>query len=287
MYCPKEATRTQKLEFLNQLGEKVLNPYIEKCYHELGDYMNAFEHKLKMKRENIIDNMVSVAKKAYVMAVFDSEGVRFSVENPYLKIMGLQLVKSSTPKVIQQALRDSIPILLNKTEKEMQEYVREFREKYKDFTIEQIAFPRGVTSISDFKRENIEKKLAKEKNADNQKKLKDRLDFPSDLYVKGTPIHVRASLIYNHLLEKHGLNNVIKPIGDNDKIRFLYLNMPNPIHEDCVAFQEHLPEQFELDQYVNYDLMFEKTFLSNIEKMIAPLGWKAVQETYLEDFFEF
>ncbi len=297
-YCPKNINRKQKLDFLNQLGEKVLHPYIEKSYDELGDYMNAYEHRFKMKRENIIDQMVSVAAKSYVMNVYNSEGVQYEMYDPdgnevnggigYLKIMGLQLVKSSTPEVIQDALRESIPILLKGNEKQMQDYIKNVRSKYDEFTAEQIAFPRGVTNISTYLKENVQKMYENEGNPVEKEKLKDKLDFPeSQLYIKGTPAHVRGALVYNDLLKKKGLDEVRKPIEDGDKIKFIYLRLPNPIHEKCVAFQETLPVEFNVHDYIDREMMFEKTFLAMIEKMIAPLEWKTKQESYLEDFFAF
>lgn len=297
-YCPKNTNRKQKLDFLNQLGEKILHPYIERSYSELGDYMNSFAKKFKMKRENIIDQMVSVAAKSYVMNVYNSEGVQYELYDErgnevnggigYLKIMGLQLVKSSTPEVIQQALRDSIPILLKGNEKEMQQYIKQVREKYDTFTAEQIAFPRGVTNISTYLKENVQKMYENEGNLTEKEKLKDKLDFPeSQLYIKGTPAHVRGSLVYNDLLKKKGLDEIRKPIDDGDKIKFIYLRMPNPIHEKCVAFQETLPKEFKVHDYIDREMMFEKTFLAMIEKMITPLNWKTKQESYLEDFFVF
>lgn len=189
--------------------------------------MNSYAKKFKMKRENIIDQMVSVAAKSYVMNVYNSEGVQYEMYDHdgnevnggigYLKIMGLQLVKSSTPEVIQQALRDSIPILLKGDEKHMQQYIKQVRDQYNTFTAEQIAFPRGVTNISTYLKENVQKMYENEGNLVEKEKLKDKLNFPeSQLYIKGTPAHVRGSLVYNDLLKKKGLEEVRKPIEDGD-----------------------------------------------------------------------
>ena len=286
-FCPPDKSREEKLEFLNQLGKKVIDPYIDQSYKELAEYVNAFEQRMHMKRENIIDSMVSVAAKSYVMAVFDSEGVRYTLKDPYMKIMGVQLVKSSTPKVIQQALRDSLPILLHQNEKDMQKYIADVKNRYNDFTIEQIAFPRGITNLANFEKKNFAKIADKESDPNKRQVMLSKLNSGSDLYIKGTPIHVRGSLIYNNLISKLGLTQSRKKIVDGDKIKFVYLKTPNPIHEDCIAFQDNWPTEFNLDQYVDYDKMFEKTFLSMIEKMIAPLNWKTQQQSYLEDFFVF
>ena len=284
--CPKEFTREQKLKFLDVLGEKVLHPYIEKSYKELGDYMNAFAYKFKMKRENIINSMVSVAAKSYVMEVYNSEGVQYTLENPYMKIMGLLLVKSSTPKVIRDALRDALPIMLHGTEAQMQDYIVQQRENYKNFTVEEIAFPRGITNLKKYDPAAVRKAIPL-MNSDDAAKAQKALEAGNDVYVGGTPIHARASLIHNQLIDKLKLNGERTKITDGDKVKFVYLRTPNPLHEDVIAFQDTLPEQFGVREYVDYDKMFEKTFLSALQKMIEPLHWETEKKNTLEDWFTF
>ena len=72
-----------------------LKPFIESSYQELADYVGAYDQKMFMKRENIADRGIWTAKKRYILNVWDSEGVRY--EEPKLKMMGIEAVKSSTP----------------------------------------------------------------------------------------------------------------------------------------------------------------------------------------------
>lgn len=281
--CPSTYTREQKLKFLDVLGEKVLHPYIAKSYDELGDYMNSYQHRFKMKRENIINSMISVAAKSYMMEVYNSEGVQYTLDNPYMKIMGLQLVKSSMPAVIRHALRDSLPILLHGTENQLQQYVNDVREKYKTFTIEEIAFPRAVNNIgkSDPK---VVRKLAETADYQTSKQLLDTIIDGNEIYTKKTPIHVRASLIHNALIDKYNLGGQRRKIVDGDNIKFVYLRLPNPIHEDVIGFQDTVPPEFGIDQYVDYDKMFNKTFISALDKMIEPIGWTSTRTNTLSDW---
>lgn len=283
--CPADMDREQKLKFLDVLGEKVLHPYIAQSYDELGDYMNAYEHRFKMKRENIINSMVSVAAKSYVMEVYNREGVQYTLEHPYMKIMGLQLVKSSTPAVIRNALRNALPIMLHGDERQLQQYVEQQRELYKNFTVEQIAFPRAVTSLGKNDPVMIRQVAAADPTNSEKQALLENIIEGNDIYTKKTPIHVRASLIHNYLLDKYELSGDRKKIADGDNIKFVYLKLPNPIHEDVIGFQDTLPDQFNVRQYVDYDKMFEKTFISTIEKMIEPLGWSPVKTNTLSDWF--
>ena len=105
--------------------------------------------------------------------------------------------------------------------------------------------------------------------------------------MKKTPVHVKASLLYNDLIRKYGLEKERKKVVDGDKIKFVYLKTPNPTKEECIAFQDTFPKEFKLNKYIDYNTMFEKAFLKTIETMIEPLGWKPRRETYLDDFFSY
>lgn len=282
--CPETLSRERKLDFLNEYGEKVLNPYIDFCYKELAEYMNAFQQKMHMKRENIINTMINFAAKSYVMEVYDSEGVRYTLENPKLKIMGMVLVKASTPKVIRTALKTALPILLHKSEEEIQEYIKNFKKEFKKFSIEEIAFPRSVNNLSTFSREYWEEKLKTAKSKNEKEIAMNRLAEPSEIYTKGTPIHVKSSLVYNKMIETCGLEKTRKKIVDGDKIKFVYLKV-NPTHEKSIAFVDDLPKEFGLDKYVDYDMMFEKTFLSPITDMCEPLHWSTEKKNTLDFLF--
>lgn len=287
LYCPKEASQEQKLEFLNQLAKKVLDPYIDKSYRELADYTNAYAHKFHMKRENIVSSMISVAAKSYLCRVWDSEGVRYSIDNPHNKIMGLQMVKSSTPKVVQDAMKNAIPILTEQTESDLQDYIVETRKKFNKLSVEEIAFPRGVTEVTKFNKKLVEEKLKKTSDNNERAKLEDMLQTKSTIYTKYAPAHVKAALIYNELIDRFGLNQQRQKIVGGDKIKFVYLTTPNPINEDCIGFQDTLPKEFGLHDYVDYERMFEKTFIEPISKITTALNWKTKKESFLDDFFDF
>jgi len=285
--CPEHIEREKKLQYLDVLSEKILHPYIAASYDELGDYMNAYKHKFRMKRENIINSMISVAAKNYVMEVYNSEGVQYTLDNPYMKIMGLPgLVKSSTPQVVRKSLRNALPIMLHGTEAQLWDWLDEEREKYNNYSIEEIAFPRGITDLSKYDPRAVRHAIAMMNNEDAAK-AQEALERGNDVYVFKTPIHVRGSLLHNHLIDKLGMTGERNKISDGDKIKFVYLREPNPINSNVIAFQDTLPSQFKLDNYVDYNMMFEKTFLSAIETMISPMGWRAERTNTLDDWFAF
>lgn len=285
--CPPHFTREQKLDFLIKFGEKVMDPYIDHCYQEFADYINAFQQKMHMKRENVISRMVSVAKKMYCMEVYNSEGKQFSVDDPYMKIMGLKLVKSDTPAVMRQALRKALPILLQKDERAVQDYVEEVRKSFGQYTVEEIAFPKTANNVSAYDRKIVERLWASATDKVEKANLADKLDVDSTIYTKKTPIAVKGALIYNHLIEKYSLGLKYQPIRDGDKVKFVYLKRGNPIGENVIAFVDKLPDEFQLREWVDYQTMFEKVFFKNMEILCEPMKWSPKKVETLDSFFDF
>lgn len=285
--CPEHYTREQRLDFLIKFGEKVMDPYIDHCYQEFAEYINAFQQKMHMKRENVISRMISVAKKMYCMEVYNSEGKQFSVDDPYMKIMGLKLVKSDTPAVMRQALRKALPILLQKSEKEVQDYVEEVRKTFGQYTVEEIAFPKTANNVSAYDRKIVERLYENATDKVEKANLADKLDVDSLIYTKKTPIAVKGALIYNHLIEKYALGLKYQPIRDGDKVKFVYLKKGNPIGESVIAFVDKLPDEFKLREWVDYQTMFEKVFYKNMEILCQPLDWSPKKVETLDSIFQF
>ena len=104
----------------------------------------------------------------------------------------------------------------------------------------------------------------------------------SGIYEKGCPIHVRAALLYNHHLTKIGLQNKYPLIGDGEKIKFVALKMPNPIHENVIGFPTKLPHELNLEKFVDYNMQFEKAFLAPLETILDAIGWEAEEKVHLD-----
>ena len=105
------------------------------------------------------------------------------------------------------------------------------------------------------------------------------------IYKKGTPIHVRGGLLYNKELQDKSLTQKYERIQNGEKIKFIYLRIPNPIKENVISFPQYLPEEFGLHKYINYELQFQKTFLDSIDPILEAIGWNSKEISTLEDFF--
>jgi DNA polymerase elongation subunit (family B) len=254
--CAGKSTE-DKIKFMDKICEEVFQPFIDSGYQELAEYMNAYSQKMVMKREVLADKGIWTAKKRYVLNVHNSEGVQFA--KPKVKVMGLEMVKSSTPAVIRDKLKESIDVILLGDQKVLHKYVMDFKKEFEKLPVAEIAFPRGVNGIKQY--------------------------AGSPVYAKGTPIHVRGALLFNHHCKRFGIEKRYQPIRDGDKIKFVYVKTPNPLQEDVIAFPQVLPKEFGLDAYIDYDKQFEKVFLDALQIVIEPLGWKTQEESSLEDFF--
>ena len=246
------------IEFLDQVGNGKMQEVINKCYEELAEYTSAYQNKMVMGREVIADKGIWTAKKRYILNVYDNEGVRLT--KPKLKMMGIETAKSSTPQWVRERLEDALKVVMKGDEKLVHEFVDNARKEFKELDPYDIAFPRRVNNLIEYE------------NA-------------VSIYKKGTPMHVRASLMFNHLIVQKGLDMQFEPIQSGENIRFLYLKVPNPIKENVIGFINTLPREFNLHSYIDYDLQFDKSFIEPLKLILEKIGWSTEPQSSLEDFF--
>jgi DNA polymerase elongation subunit (family B) len=246
------------INFLDKLCSTALEDALKNSFNELYNTLGGIENKMVMGREVIADRGIWTAKKRYILNVYDNEGVRYT--KPHLKIMGIEAIKSSTPAICRQALKDMFRRIIETDEITVQSDIQNFKKVFSQASAEEVSFPRSVQNI---------------------KKWNDK----ETIYKKGTPIHVRGALLHNALIDDKDLHNKVEKIHGGDKVKFTYLIKPNPIKENVIAFIDFLPKQFKLEDYIDYNLQFEKTFISAIEPVLTAVGWESEKKNTLESFF--
>jgi DNA polymerase elongation subunit (family B) len=254
----KDKSKADTLKFLNKVVNSRIEPFIDKCFNDLAEYTNAIKQKMVMKREVIADKGIWTAKKRYMLNVLDEEGITF--DEPKLKIMGIEAVKSSTPEVCRGKIKEAIKLIMTKGEDELQAFVAEFKKEFYQMTAEQISFPRSCNNLKKYK-------------------------HSSNIFIKGTPIHVKGALIYNEQLKRFKLHRKYPLIQEGDKIKFLKLKEANPFKFDVISYVTKLPSEFTLQEYIDYDIMFQKTFLDPMSFILNSIGWTYEKTASLEDFF--
>jgi len=258
VYEGREKNAESIVSFLNKVCEMEFEKYIENSYKKLATYVNAYDQKMFMKRENIADRGIWTAKKRYILNVWDSEGVRY--EEPKLKMMGIEAVKSSTPAPCRTMIKDALKLMMNGTEEDVIEFIDACRKEFKTLPPEDIAFPRTASDVRKY-------------------------SASSTVYAKGTPIHIRGALLFNHYIKQKKLTNKYSLIGNGEKVKFLYLKKPNIIQENVLSFIQDFPNELGLDKYIDYDLQFEKSFVEPLKAILDAIGWNIEKTVNLELFF--
>ena len=238
---------TEKIiSFLDSVAKKKLEPFIDESYKDLATYVKAYAQKMEMKREIIADKGIWTAKKRYILNVYDSEGVRY--KEPKLKIMGIEAVKSSTPEPCRDKIKEALRVIINSDEVELNKFIQDFRKDFMNMDPELIAYPRSCNGV---------------------KKWSDK----SSVFKKGTPMHVKGALLYNHLLNRNKLSHKFPFIQEGDKIKFLQLRKPNILQSNVISFMTKLPREFDLKETIDYDIMFDKSFVEPLMFILDSIGW--------------
>ena len=257
-FASKSGDKAAIVGLLDKICKEKLEPFIESSYQELATYVSAYDQKMIMKRENIADRGIWTAKKRYILNVWDSEGVRY--KEPKMKIMGLETARSSTPQYFRDKLYAAFKLIISNTNDELIAFINKVRSETRTQGQESVAFPRGVNNLEKYKHR-------------------------TDIYSKGTPIHVRGALLYNDFVKKNKLQHKYQLIQEGEKIKFIYLKTPNPLHENCISFFSTIPPEMNLDKYVDYQLQFEKSFLDPLKNVLQCVGWTHEKKVTIGSFF--
>lgn len=258
-YGSKQPEIGERIDFLDKIANGPLQDQINKQFNALKDYMNAYEQKMFMKREAIADRALWTGKKRYAMSVWDMEGVRY--DKPHYKIVGLESVRSTTPMPARKAIEKLIEIILSpdQSQERAQKFVSDFKKEFLATSINEISVASGVNGL--------------EKYRDN-----------NTIYKLGTPMHVKGALFYNHNVKLRGLEKEHDLIKEGNKIRFAPLRLPNPIQADVIAWENEFPNFLDLENYIDYNALFERAFLAAADRILGANKWTSKKVRTLDQF---
>lgn len=254
----KEYDVQEVVNFVDKFSSEVILPFIKSKYDEIAEYTNSYENRMVMEREVIAENAVWTSKKHYIMAVWDSEGVRYS--DFKMKVLGMQSVQSSTPEVCRKSLEHVYKLILQEDEEGIIDYLAKFKKDYKKFSVEQISSPKNVNHI-------------------------DKWVVPDTIYKSGCPQHTRAAINHNMMVAKKELTSKIDYIKEGTSIAYVALKEPNPSGTYVIGYESFLPDDFGLHKYVDYRAQYEKTFNKPITDMLDIIGYKSEKVLTLDEFF--
>ena len=260
VYGDKEVSQEKVVDFLDKACKEKIEPFIDRSYTELAEYTNAYEQKMFMKRENIAARGIWTAKKRYILNVWDSEGVRYN--QPKLKMMGIEAVKSSTPMPCRKAIKDALNIMMTGEQDELIKFIDGFKKEFYSLPPEDIAFPRSVNGLRKFKSD-------------------------TDVYSKGCPLHVRGSLLYNFYVAQKKLENKYPLIQEGEKIKYIYMKVgrTNYTGENVLSFLNTFPRELGLEECIDHKISFKKSFLDPLQIITNVIGWDTEKKSSLEFLF--
>jgi DNA polymerase elongation subunit (family B) len=246
---------------------------------EMQDYVNQFydvfskrvfnldTHRFEIKKEFVSKAGIWLAKKRYAQWIVSNNGVPMDK----LDVKGLDVVRSSFPPAFRKFMAEILMDILNdKSIEFLSDKIIEFRSKLPELGLQNIAKNTSVKELSKFK-------------VDNSSLFK----FPS-----ACPAHVKATIAYNQLLKHFKSGFQYEPFKDGSKVKWVYLKN-NPYGLDALAFNgdnEDPPKIIEiLNQYTDYDKIFERELLSKFQDIFDVMGWGLVinNKRNAEKFFDF
>lgn len=230
-----------------------IQPVIQSSIKEFSEFFNAYDiDSIKMKRECIADKCCFVAKKKYIARVRDSEGVRYPEDNPHMKVMGLELARSTTPVWCKEKLEESIDYLFTRDKNALVEWVDTLKTEITNVDISNLCMYGSVSRVD--------------------------YNLKSD---KSIPWMCRASICYNDYIRKNNLTNRFSEIKSGDKVKILFLTEPNVLQTDVIAYNS---DNFidEIRNFLDYNTIFIKGFLNPLNNIVKVLGYDLTSSSVIE-----
>ena len=209
--------------------------------------LNSKDCRFVFKREVIADVGIFLQKKRYVLHILDDEGIPMDK----YKYTGVEVVRSTMPDAIKPHVKNIIETMLStqnigETNKALDNVYKIF----KDLPVEDITFVSGIKGYERYAGQCDGYKTA-----------------------KGMPIHVKAAYFHNLILKRLGVENKYETISSGDKVRYFYVEHPNPYNLSCIAYKYYYPEEFKKIFHADYDKMFEKILYNVIERFYDNVNW--------------
>jgi DNA polymerase elongation subunit (family B) len=215
------------VDFLDQVCSGALEGALSECYDRLFKTLGGIENKMVMEREVIADRGIWTN-------VHDNEGVRYA--QPKLKIMGIEAIKSSTPAICRQALKDIFRRIIETDQATVQADIANFKAAFKQASAEEVSFPRGVNNLNKWTdKENIYKITTQKLGRSIQKITSgDKVKFT--YLVKPNPIKENVIAFVDYLPRQFKLE---KYIDYNLQFEKTFLGAIEPVLEAVGWTSEH------------------------------------------------
>jgi DNA polymerase elongation subunit (family B) len=227
------------------------NGYLKSCLEEYAKSYGV-ENKEDFELEKILESVINIAKKKYIMNIKHEDGISFD-RLSYILPKGVELVRSSTPAFARDKILDIVKYLFSNPDtfniKELLKLVKQLRKEFELADIDDISMQSSVS--------NYEVKTLNDKSLPLQ-------------FVSGTHFAVKSAAYYNYLLNKNKKYQVkYEFIKSGNKIKYYYCK-DKTITDMFAYIRGSYPIEFA--PQIDYDIQFAKSILSPINSIIEPLS---------------
>ena len=172
-----------------------------------------------------------------------------------LEYKGMEIVKSSTPTLFKKYLKEIVGNIIKGSDKEsINSRIKEIRDEVMEKDVEEMGFARSANNISQY-------------------------NLGDCRWKKGTPVHIKASIVYNHLLNSLKLTGKYPEINNGNKMSFIYLR-DNPY--ETIGFVDEIPKEFGLHKFIDFDKQFDKGFEKPIQQFFDVLKWGQINYNHFD-----
>jgi len=251
-----------ELKFILHMNAVFTQPMFNKYLKEYADKYGVDSiHDFEL--ETINKSALHIQKKHYINNVVWEDGVFFEdLSHFYPK--GVEIVKSSTPTFVRENIWDFIKYLFknpgNVSIKEILKIMKNLKKEFKLADVEDISM---TTSLN-----NYEIKMVEDQG---------RMET-----LKGAHFSVKAAVLHNYLLNEHTSYKTRYNLLNGGRIKWYFTKNDLKIQQedkytsaDRFAYLRSFhPTEVTTEEgiEVDYDMQFEKTFLSIANRFIEPIG---------------
>lgn len=251
-----------ELKFILHMNSVFTQPLFNKF---LSDYANKYGVKSlhDFELETINKSALHIQKKNYINNVVWESGV-FYEDLTHFYPKGVEIIKSSTPTFVRENIWDFIKYLFknpgNVSIKEILKIMKNLKKEFKLADIEDISM---TTSLN-----NYETKVIDDQNSIET--------------VKGSHFSIKSAALHNFILNKNSDYKTRYNLLSGGRIKWYFTKNDFRILQDgkiseaerFAYLRSFHPTEITIEEDIecDYDMQFEKTFLSIANRFIEPIG---------------
>lgn len=243
------------LDFILQLNEKRIEPYLRNCFEIYAKRYNTHNSQ-DFELESVSINGIFLGKKKYVLDIVYDSGQRFN-PSEFFKYVGVEIAVGGTAPFVREKLMYLIAYIFEKGQNfELRDFIKELKEIKKEFNIQ------------------IPDNIAKSININGYEKY--ILNDTTDIEVASKcPVHVRGSGYYNYLLNNSKYKSKYSLISSGESVKMYYIKDEQNTGNNIFAYPQGV-FPYEFAPPIDHEEQFTKNILGPINRFIEVMGYNRI-----------